>query len=241
MRRMFVALVAAGMVSGAAHGADLRLTNSQVLTMDSGPTYEVRDIVVRDGKFTSSDASEDAETIDLGGMYVVPGLAEMHAHVPVPRMDSPGYREDVLFLWVANGVTPRPRHDGSSVASRTARRDCRARRPGPSADDLRAVLQRRQRARRCRCGTTRPRSESSRVRLPENTPRSLRGRFRSRGADRERGRHRVRRTRHGCSGATRQPGGQATDDRPPRRIRRGRWWHRGASPTGRHRGSERTW
>ncbi len=105
MRKMFVALVAAGMVSGAAHGADLRLTNSQVLTMDSGPTYEVRDIVVREGKFTSSNASQDAQTIDLTGMYVIPGLAEMHAHVPVPRMDSPGYREDVLFLWVANGVT----------------------------------------------------------------------------------------------------------------------------------------
>ena len=104
MHRMFVALVAAGL-AGAVCGADLRLTNGRVLTMESGPTYEVLDIVVSDGKFTSGPASPSAKTIDLDGMHVIPGLTEMHAHVPVPRMDSPGYREDVLFLWVANGVT----------------------------------------------------------------------------------------------------------------------------------------
>ena len=105
MCKMFVALVAAGMLAGAAFGAELRLTNARVLTMESGPAYEVRDIVVRDGAFTTGPAVPDAQTIDLAGMYVIPGLTEMHAHVPVPRMDSPGYREDVLFLWVANGVT----------------------------------------------------------------------------------------------------------------------------------------
>ena len=105
MRKMFVVLVAAELLAWAAYGADWRMTNARVLTMDSGPSYEVRDIVVRDGTFTSGTAAPDARTIDLDGMYVIPGLAEMHAHVPVPRMDSPGYREDVLFLWVANGVT----------------------------------------------------------------------------------------------------------------------------------------
>ena len=100
MRKVFSALVA-GALAAATHGADLSLTNARVLTMDSGPTYDVLDIVVRDGAFASGPAGPDAQTIDLDGMYVIPGLAEMHAHVPVPRMDSPGYREDVLFLWVA--------------------------------------------------------------------------------------------------------------------------------------------
>ena len=105
MRQMFAALIASGLLAGATHGADLRLTNARVLIMDSGPKYEALDIVVRDGTFTSGPAAPDARTIDLGGMYAIPGLTEMHAHVPVPRMDSPGYREDVLFLWVAGGVT----------------------------------------------------------------------------------------------------------------------------------------
>ena len=105
MRKMIVALVAAGLLAVAAYGEELRLTNARVLTMGAGPTYEMRDIGVRDGTFTSDAAVPDAPTIDLAGMYVIPGLTEMHAHVPVPRLDSPGYREDVLFLWVANGVT----------------------------------------------------------------------------------------------------------------------------------------
>jgi imidazolonepropionase-like amidohydrolase len=38
------------------------------------------------------------------GKYLMPGLAEMHAHVP-SGADSRAYRDDVLFLYVANGVT----------------------------------------------------------------------------------------------------------------------------------------
>jgi imidazolonepropionase-like amidohydrolase len=38
------------------------------------------------------------------GKYLMPGLAEMHAHVP-RGADSRAYRDDVLFLYVANGVT----------------------------------------------------------------------------------------------------------------------------------------
>lgn len=38
------------------------------------------------------------------GKYLIPGLAEMHAHVP-SGMDQRAYRDDVLFLYVANGVT----------------------------------------------------------------------------------------------------------------------------------------
>jgi imidazolonepropionase-like amidohydrolase len=38
------------------------------------------------------------------GKYLMPGLAEMHAHVP-SGANSRAYRDDVLFLYVANGVT----------------------------------------------------------------------------------------------------------------------------------------
>lgn len=44
-----------------------------------------------------------ARVIDGAGRYLVPGLAEMHAHVP-PAADA-RYLEEVLFLYVANGVT----------------------------------------------------------------------------------------------------------------------------------------
>lgn len=45
-----------------------------------------------------------ARRIDGSGKYLIPGLAEMHGHLPSPR-SSPEYAETVLFLYVANGVT----------------------------------------------------------------------------------------------------------------------------------------
>lgn len=46
-----------------------------------------------------------ARILDAGGGYLIPGLAEMHAHVPVVRDDDSSYRDDVLFLWLAHGIT----------------------------------------------------------------------------------------------------------------------------------------
>jgi imidazolonepropionase-like amidohydrolase len=44
-----------------------------------------------------------ARIIDGTGSYLLPGLAEMHAHVPGDG--DARYLEEVLFLYVANGVT----------------------------------------------------------------------------------------------------------------------------------------
>jgi imidazolonepropionase-like amidohydrolase len=46
---------------------------------------------------------EGAQVIDGGGKYLVPGLAEMHGHIP--PMNNPQFVEDVLFEYVANGIT----------------------------------------------------------------------------------------------------------------------------------------
>ena len=43
-------------------------------------------------------------TIAAAGKYLMPGLAEMHAHVP-PQAHDPQLIEDTLFLYVANGIT----------------------------------------------------------------------------------------------------------------------------------------
>lgn len=44
---------------------------------------------------------EDATTIDGAGRYLIPGLTEMHGHVPSGGNNA----EDILFLYVAGGVT----------------------------------------------------------------------------------------------------------------------------------------
>jgi len=43
----------------------------------------------------------DAKTIDGAGRYLIPGLTEMHGHVPSGGNNA----EDILFLYVARGVT----------------------------------------------------------------------------------------------------------------------------------------
>lgn len=70
-----------------------------------------RTVVVRDGVITAVGAEGEVEVpgsasvIPGSGRFLLPGLAEMHAHVP-PVPDPPrDLLEDYLFLYVANGVT----------------------------------------------------------------------------------------------------------------------------------------
>ena len=109
MKKLAFALsVMVFVASGAApFAADTVIRNAQVLTMLDGPEYRQTDVVVRDGVFVDENPAANATVIDAAGKFVIPGLTEMHAHVPMVRFDQGGerYREDVLFLWVANGVT----------------------------------------------------------------------------------------------------------------------------------------
>ena len=50
------------------------------------------------------DVGDDVEVIEAEGLYLVPGLADMHGHLPSPRM-LPADAKNLLFLYVANGVT----------------------------------------------------------------------------------------------------------------------------------------
>ena len=67
-------------------------------------------VVVIDGAIASVGPDSGARipdgaiTIDGGGRYLIPGLAEMHAHVPDPVADGE-YLDRVLQLYVANGIT----------------------------------------------------------------------------------------------------------------------------------------
>ena len=95
-----VAIVIVCAFYAAVASADTVVTGASVITMRDGPLAEQRDLYIRDGVFTEAIADPD-HAVDFAGKYIIPGLTEMHAHVPVQRP----YRDDVLFLWVANGVT----------------------------------------------------------------------------------------------------------------------------------------
>jgi len=78
------------------------MTSQSILT---GQTVLVRgDRIVQIGPAAKVKVPDGAARIDGAGKYLMPGLAEMHGHVPPP--DAPrDYIESVLYLYVAGGVT----------------------------------------------------------------------------------------------------------------------------------------
>jgi cytosine/adenosine deaminase-related metal-dependent hydrolase len=78
--------------------------------MDRDRVMPNLNVVVRDGRITSIFAGPagrppaNAVVINGSGKYLMPGLAEMHGHIPPPNQPQQ-WIEDVLFMYVANGVT----------------------------------------------------------------------------------------------------------------------------------------
>ena len=81
-----------------------------VVPMTGDVVLERQTVLVTQGAITAVGGEDQirvprgAFVIKGDGKYLMPGLAEMHAHVP-SGADSRAYRDDVLFLYVANGVT----------------------------------------------------------------------------------------------------------------------------------------
>ena len=117
--------VALLLVGGAACGSPAAETESQaprgqatstvafvgvnVIPMDSERVLENQTVIVEDGVIEAVAADgaaipSGAVEIDGGGKYLMPGLAEMHGHIPPPNQPQE-FIESVLFLYVANGVT----------------------------------------------------------------------------------------------------------------------------------------
>jgi imidazolonepropionase-like amidohydrolase len=84
--------------------------NVTVVPMDREGLVAGQTVVVRDGRIAEVGAAArvhvpaGAVTVDGRGRFLMPGLAEMHGHLPNPNA-GPEITETVLFLYVANGVT----------------------------------------------------------------------------------------------------------------------------------------
>ena len=82
-----------------------------VIPMDEERALPDQTVLVRNGIIQSVGPSEsvrvpgDAVTIDGSGRYLLPGLAEMHAHVPPGEAPPRELVEETLFLYLAGGIT----------------------------------------------------------------------------------------------------------------------------------------
>lgn len=88
---------------------EIIITPVSVIPMDTEKVLDNQAVIVKNGVITyvgdarNAKPAKDAIKVDGTGKYLIPGLAEMHAHVP-PNGDI-DQAKDVLALFLANGVT----------------------------------------------------------------------------------------------------------------------------------------
>lgn len=95
---------------GDAQSGTFAFMNVAVVPMDAERVLEGQTVLVADGRITrvrpaeEIEVSDGATRIDGKGLYLMPGLAEMHAHIPGSNAPA-AYLENTLFLYLANGIT----------------------------------------------------------------------------------------------------------------------------------------
>jgi hypothetical protein len=121
MRRMnpshFIAcgVLAGGIWAGLAARPDVQsaataFVGVSALPMDKEAVLADQTVIVREGKIVSigpaakTQIPAGASRIDGRGKFLMPGLAEMHAHIPAGQAPDSAV-ERTLFLYAANGIT----------------------------------------------------------------------------------------------------------------------------------------
>jgi len=82
----------------------------QVISMETGEIAAAQAVIINNGltqAIVSVDdigAMPDASLVDGENGFLIPGLAEMHAHIP-SHSRGEQYARDILMLYLANGIT----------------------------------------------------------------------------------------------------------------------------------------
>ncbi len=106
---LILLLVACGSREAVVSPTAILISDVNIIDVRTGQVQEQQQVVVDSGKIASiSPAVENPDAyshrIAGTGKYLLPGLAEMHAHIPSPP--TSGERlEETLFLYLSNGIT----------------------------------------------------------------------------------------------------------------------------------------
>lgn len=89
---------------------DLAFVGVNVLPMTENTVLPDQTLIIRDGKIwkmgssSSLQLSGEARIVEAKGQYLMPGIAEMHAHIPIPDEGNDERVRETLFLYLSNGV-----------------------------------------------------------------------------------------------------------------------------------------
>jgi hypothetical protein len=110
MKTTIVALLLALQAPAGAQEKVTAFVDVSVLPMDRERVLEHQTVIVRGdriasiGPVASTRVPDGATRIDGRGKFLMPGLAEMHAHIPGGQAPQQ-LIDDILYLYVANGIT----------------------------------------------------------------------------------------------------------------------------------------
>ena len=82
-----------------------------VLPMTENTVLEDQTVLITNGKISriapvgEVQLEPHVRRIEGGGRYLMPGIAEMHAHIPVPQDGDDAQVRETLFLYLSNGIT----------------------------------------------------------------------------------------------------------------------------------------
>ena len=104
---LLLTLLLAGFAPIASAGNDWLITHVNLVPMDREQILADQNVLIRDGKIARIwsgpvTGHDEAKQIDGSGKFLLPGLTEMHAHIPGESSDQLDW---VLLLYAANGVT----------------------------------------------------------------------------------------------------------------------------------------
>tara|TARA_R110002020_G_scaffold156218_4_gene338134 strand:- start:11374 stop:12750 length:1377 start_codon:yes stop_codon:yes gene_type:complete len=85
------------------------ITDVNIVDVSNGDILQNRQVVIDSGKIKKivesvEDAEEYSTKIEAKDKYLIPGLAEMHAHIPQPPTSNTRI-EETLYLYLSNGIT----------------------------------------------------------------------------------------------------------------------------------------
>jgi len=82
------------------------ITNVNIISMQDSAVMKNYSIQVSEGKITAIGKSlrRNGKTINGKGAYLLPGLSEMHSHIPTTDTGDFNYLQDIMWLYLANGV-----------------------------------------------------------------------------------------------------------------------------------------
>jgi len=102
-------LLASCAVSNQYNEPDIIIGDVSILPMTGNKELIANQYIeITNGKITrisGSRSTSAAEYIDGSGKYLMPGLTEMHAHIPTPKEGDDILVRETLFLYLSQGVT----------------------------------------------------------------------------------------------------------------------------------------